>query len=119
MSLGYEGPYGTYTISPTAVFTRSNPQTVGRRMNLVYMLEGVRTTTVQFDILSDDGYTAIPDAIFNVLTTTDRNIVEIRFKDQATADLFKGRALLRTPTVRWITVDAWPTSLTAAQITAP
>ena len=111
LSLGYNGPWGTYTISPTATFTQSNAQTVGRRMLLTTLPVGYRTTTAQFGTLSDDGYTVLSEAMLNVLTTTDMNKVEIRFKDLTTANSYKGRALLRTPTLQWITSEAWPDSL--------
>lgn len=101
--IGYQGPFGTYTISTNPVVKDGNKIVLG-----TVPLGFCSTTIPQFGMVTEDGNLIFTNILVNVLIRSDQGQIQLRFPDAATLNTFKGKNLLRSPIMSWSTNEVWP-----------
>ena len=105
-SIADPAQWGTYSVTSNATITYND------RINLGVVPTGFGSGFAQFGMITADGKEVLTKAVLNVLKRTDGGgAIQLRTPSNADALALRGKTLLRSPQLQWISAESWPTSI--------
>lgn len=113
-SLGFGTKYGTYKIADNA--TVMSNERIPLLDSTNPLPQGFGTNLAQFGMMTKDGKMVMSNGMLNILRRGDTGAVQIQAwgetetEASAAATSLRGKNLLRSPQLQWVTNEPWPTA---------